>query len=49
MENMLIQAPEDEGDFDILNDETFGDLGDGECDNQSYLIVEVHVNIMADP
>ncbi|KAK3776430.1 hypothetical protein RRG08_023782 [Elysia crispata] len=32
MENMLIQAPEDEGDFDILNDETFGDLGDANYD-----------------
>ncbi|GFR63363.1 protein PAT1 homolog 1-like [Elysia marginata] len=32
MENMLIQAPEEEGDFDILNDETFGDLGDADFD-----------------
>uniref|UniRef100_A0A2C9KHQ0 mRNA decay factor PAT1 domain-containing protein n=1 Tax=Biomphalaria glabrata TaxID=6526 RepID=A0A2C9KHQ0_BIOGL len=32
-ENELIQAPEEEEDFDILNDETFGDLGDvGEFD-----------------
>lgn len=28
-ENQLIQAPEGEEDFDILNDETFGGLGDG--------------------
>ncbi|KAH9525030.1 hypothetical protein Btru_000143 [Bulinus truncatus] len=27
-ENELIQAPEEEDDFDILNDETFGDSGD---------------------
>ena len=41
MENMLIQAPEDEGDFDILNDETFGDLGDGECDLQNKSIINL--------
>lgn len=29
-ENQLIQAPEGEEDFDILNDETFGDVGDGD-------------------
>ncbi|GFO42703.1 pat1-like protein 1 [Plakobranchus ocellatus] len=32
VENMLIQAPEDEEDFDVLNDETFGDLGDADYD-----------------
>ncbi|BFZ24999.1 hypothetical protein BsWGS_28040 [Bradybaena similaris] len=31
-ENQLIQAPEGEEDFDILNDETFGGLGDAEYD-----------------
>lgn len=28
-ENELSQAPEEEEDFDVLNEETFGDLGDG--------------------
>ncbi|CAG5126680.1 unnamed protein product [Candidula unifasciata] len=31
-ENQLIQAPEVEEDFDVLNEETFGDLGDAEYD-----------------
>ncbi|XP_012946969.1 protein PAT1 homolog 1, partial [Aplysia californica] len=30
--NQLIQAPEEEEEFDILNDETFGDLGDADYD-----------------
>ena len=28
-DNQLTEAPEEEGDFDILNDETFGDFGAG--------------------
>lgn len=27
--NELTEAPEEEEDFDVLNDETFGDIGDG--------------------
>ena len=30
-ESQLMQAPEEEEDFDILNEETFGDLGNGKC------------------
>ena len=29
MGSELMEAPEDEETFDILNDETFGDMGDG--------------------
>ena len=29
MESELMEAPEDEETYDILNDETFGDMGDG--------------------
>ena len=29
-DNQLTEAPEEEGEFDVLNDETFGDFGDGE-------------------
>ncbi|XP_059140141.1 protein PAT1 homolog 1-like isoform X2 [Physella acuta] len=35
-ENELSQAPEEEEDFDVLNEETFGDLGDGDFDWEEH-------------
>ncbi|XP_067675774.1 protein PAT1 homolog 1-like isoform X2 [Haliotis asinina] len=32
IDNELMEAPEDEDDFDVLNEETFGDIGDTEFD-----------------
>lgn len=31
-DNQLTEAPEEEGEFDVLNDETFGDFGDGDVE-----------------
>jgi hypothetical protein len=30
-DNELLEAPEEEGEFDVLNDETFGNIDDGLC------------------
>ena len=36
-DNELLEAPEEEGEFDVLNDETFGNIDDGQCFILSFL------------
>ena len=43
MGSELMEAPEDEETFDILNDETFGDMGDG----KEHFVLRIQAQCMS--